>query len=67
MLSKVGSFFTMSRAGAKALSATSLVGARMMNSADCRQFSFNTVSMMLAASVDLAFFLLMRTNASRMS
>ncbi|MNR25077.1 hypothetical protein D3C85_1422010 [compost metagenome] len=41
------------------MSATSFVGARIMNSADCLQFWINTVSMMAAAKVDFEFFLAM--------
>ncbi|MNN22002.1 hypothetical protein D3C81_1353450 [compost metagenome] len=57
----------MSRAGAYALFATSIVGARMMNSADWRQFRISTVSMIAAAMVLFAFFLLMRRKNSWIS
>ncbi|MNO05943.1 hypothetical protein D3C81_2275220 [compost metagenome] len=56
----------MSLAGTKALSAISLVGARMMNSADMRQLRTRAVSMIAAAIVDLLFFFGMQSINSRM-
>ncbi|MNF17447.1 hypothetical protein D3C80_2209570 [compost metagenome] len=46
----------MSRAGAYALLATSIVGARMIISAEVRQLRISSVNMMAAAIVDLEFF-----------
>ena len=50
------SCLTISAAGLNELSAISLVGARMMNSADRRQLRISAVSMIPAAMVDLEFF-----------
>ncbi|MNV41424.1 hypothetical protein D3C71_1330590 [compost metagenome] len=57
----------MSLAGPKLLSATSLVGARIVNSADRRQFRIRQVSMIDAARPDLKFFFGSITNHSLMS
>ena len=54
----------MSRIGLYELSATSLVGARMMNSPDDRQLSMRAVSMIPAAIVLFPFFLLMSSRNS---
>ncbi|MNF04505.1 hypothetical protein D3C80_2040340 [compost metagenome] len=55
----------MSLAGTNALSAISLVGARMMNSADIRQLRTRAVNMIAAAMVDLLFFFGMHNMNSR--
>ncbi|MNP48759.1 hypothetical protein D3C76_1428980 [compost metagenome] len=47
------------------LSAISLVGAKMMNSAESRQLRISAVSMIPAAIVDLLFFLGMQSITSR--
>ena len=54
-----------SRIGLKLLSATSLVGARIINSAESRSFNKSKVSMIPAAIVDLVFFLEIRRKNSR--
>jgi len=46
----------MSRAGINELPATSIVGARIRNSAERRQLRINAVSIIAAANVDLLFF-----------
>lgn len=54
----------MSFAGPKLLSATSFVGARMVNSADRRQFRISSVNITEADSPDLKFFFGSITNHS---
>ena len=57
----------MSRDGLKLLFATSIVGARIVNSADCRQLRTSAVIMIPAAMVDLLFFFGINTNHSVIS
>ncbi len=64
---RLSSAATMSRAGAKELLATSMVGARMRNSAERRQFRVSAVIMMAAALDDLLFFLLISRKNSVIS
>ncbi|EKP54353.1 hypothetical protein J709_0295 [Acinetobacter baumannii 7893] len=57
----------MSRIGPKELSATSLVGARIINSAEGRSFKINAVSIIAAAMVDFVFFLEINKKNSRIN
>jgi hypothetical protein len=63
----LGSARIMSRAGKKALLATSRVGASSRSSAERRQLRTRAVTMMPAAMVDLEFFLLISRKNSRIS
>ncbi|SSQ42439.1 Uncharacterised protein [Acinetobacter baumannii] len=56
-----------SRIGLNELSATSLVGARIISSADCRSLRINAVSIMPAAIVDLVFFFEIKRKNSRIN
>ena len=57
----------MSRAGLNEFVATSIVGARIVNCADCRQLSTSAVIMIPAAIVLLLFFFGRQTNHSVIS